>query len=241
MGEQNINITPKDDGVKIINESYHQHQVHDWNPKNYKLNSIKAIVDLVKTKGDKKNTVVLYDEVGIDVILDETIQNKPLDHCVYRYCFSLQFADWNKVFTIPFSQKQAVEFLRSRTPGEVEDIDSLIANIANIKVATTIVGDYSDDDEGNIVAMYKEDNGKEGRLRIPKEINVTMPIFKETIRCNMIFEVKLIKPRNQEEKPKIVFNCCRKDYYIQEAANVEIMKLKEGLEGYLILSGRAKG
>lgn len=239
MSEE-IQIIQNGEKVNIVKESFAQRQVHDWNPKKYKLNSINAIVDLVKIKGNKENTVILYDDKGIDIILDETVKNEPLDHCLYQYAYSLQFRDWNSIFGRAMDQKMAVEFLKSRTPGEINEVESLIANIAKIKLVTTIAGEYSDDNEGNITSIFKEKNGKEHKLTIPKEIVCTMPVFQETEEVQMIFEVKLIKPKHDDEKPLIIFNCCRKDYYIQATALIEVEKLKKHLEGYLILSGRAK-
>jgi hypothetical protein len=235
--KQAITIVPESDTVRIINEDYATRKVHDWNTRAYQLSSIQAVIDVIKAKGDKSKTIISYNDSKVVAVLDDTIQNRPLDEISYSFEYSLQMKFWLNLFGKPLSQKILIDCLKQVEDGEVSDRDKLMATLKVLNVATSIVGEYTYDDNNNIGFMYKSKDA-EGSGKIPQEILVTIPIFNESdLETEIPISLELNKPRSEEEKPTIALTCPKFNLLKKVAVKHETDKLKKALDGYLILAG----
>lgn len=236
----NINLKEGTETLKVVYEPIQERKIHNWNPREYKLESLKAVVDLVKRKGSIGNTVVFYsiEKSRVIVVLDDSIQDRPLDISEYIFARSDDLKDWARLFGNRLSQKQLVDFLKQREDTEVPERENLILNIQKLKVITEIVGNYEFDDNGNISLMYKETNGKEGMMSLPNKFSICLPILNESdYKPVLDIELELIKPKAENEKPVIILSCPKLDRHIKNAIEYEISNLKTELKGYLLLSG----
>lgn len=205
----------------------------------YRLNSIEAVAELVKAKGSKDHTVIFYNDDQIDIILDDSIMDRPQDRATYGFKPSDLFIEWNAIFDKPISQKDFVNFLKQRTPEELPDVGLLLAKVQNLKIATQIVGDYQFDDNNNFTVMYKAKDG-EGQVTLPSILEVTIPIlYGSDKKFTLEIELELNKPRSENEKPTFTLSCRKLKRYIREATEYEVGRLKAMLPGYLILAGAA--
>ncbi len=207
---------------------------------NYTLESVQSVIDLVEWKGDQENTVIFVDESGIQVILDDTVTGRPKDTAQYSYKDSLEFQEWKKNDAIGniLKQRDLVDFLKRRPEGEVDELEYLLATIQKLNLATVITGEYEQSDSNNVTVSFKIKES-EGSAKIPKTINVHMPlIFGSDKVLDMEVELEFRAPRNEGEKPVFLMTIPKYKRYRQEAIEYEVNKLKEALEGYLIMSGR---
>ncbi len=206
----------------------------------YRLDSIEAVAELVKAKGSKEHTVIFYNDDQIDIILDDSIMDRPRDTAVYGFKPSDLFIEWNSILDKPISQKDFVNFLKQRTPKELADLGMLLAKVQNLKIATQIMGDYQYDDNNNFTVMYKAKDG-EGQVTLPSILEVTIPIlYGSDKNFALEIELELNKPRSENEKPSFTLSCRQLKRYIREATEYEVERLKTMLPGYLILAGAAK-
>ncbi|MBU7006337.1 hypothetical protein [Phosphitispora fastidiosa] len=205
----------------------------------YTLTSIDAIAQLVLSKGSKEKTVILFSEGGIKIILDDTIQYRPQDTARFSFETSdevdewFQFARNNRI-----SQKEFVDFLRKREMFEVSNSDELLTKIQNLKVATEIVGDFNYDDNNNVSVMLKIKD-KETAIRLPREIDVNIPVLKNSDnRYYLKFDLELFKPKEENEKPYFTLACSNYNKVHRQAVEAEIRILKSLLPDYLILTSK---
>jgi hypothetical protein len=224
--------------VRVIQEPMETRRVHEWNAQRYNMSSMQAVIDFVKRKGTVENTVIFYNNDDVRVILDDSIQDRPLDQAMYPFNLSDRFKNWGEVFGRRMNQKDLGNFLRRLELDELPDRDMLVANIRKLQVITEIKGDYEYDEAGNVSVMYKESNGREGLMALPSLIEPYMPILNESnYEASIEVELELIKPKSEDEKPGIILTCPKKDLYIKDAIEHEVHRLKEALPEHLILAG----
>lgn len=231
---ERVHITPVGDKVTILHGNIN---VHQFQGTRYWLNSLASVVDLVKWKGSKEHTVIFYNDEEIQVILDDTVMDRPQDKATYGFTHSEPFKEWKAVLGDVLTQKEFVEFLRRRPQGEITEIETLLSTVQRLKLATQIIGDYAYDDNNNISFMFKIGD-TEGSAKLPAVLNVTIPLFNESDKVTKLeVELELRKPKAENEKPVFVLTCPKLNRYLKEAADYEVAKLKGSLDGYLILAG----
>jgi hypothetical protein len=242
--ETKINICPKEgtEVIRIITEPLQERKINEWNPKTYNLYSMKSVISLAQTKGSRANTVISYSDVSVKVILDDSIQDRPLDRAVYCFEKSQQLLDWEKIFDKALPQKDLVDFLKRRADSEFIESEfareKLISQVQKIKFITEIKGEFEYDDNSNISVMYKETNGTEGIMQLPGQINICITLLNESDWLGEMFvELELIKPKAEGEKPVIKLTCPKLKSHMLENIMYEVNKLKTALPEYLILSG----
>lgn len=238
--DMTIQVRPQEgtESVRIIHEPVATRRIHEWNQQKYNLSSMSAVIDFVERKGTVENTVIFYNNSDVRVILDDSIQDRPLDQAIYPFNLSDQFKNWNEVFGRGMNQKKLADFLRRLELDELPDRDMLVANVRKLQVITEIKGDYEYDEAGNVSVVYKESNGREGLMALPSLIEPYVPILNESeYESSIEVELELIKPKSEDEKPAIILTCPKKDLYIKDAIEYEVDRLKKALPDYLILAG----
>lgn len=231
---ERVNITPNGDTITILHGNV---RVHQFDGTDYKLRSMDAVIELVRERGSDENTVVFYNKSKVQVILDDTLMNRPQDRATYSFEWSDAFDEWRAIFGKPQAQKDFVDFLRRRPVGEVLEIESLIATVQRLNLVTEIVGDYQYDDNNNITFMFKSKDG-EGSAKLPRIIIVNITLLNESAKVfDLEVELELRKPKSENEKPLFVLTCPKLQRYTNEAVDYEIKRMKEALDGYLILAG----
>jgi len=231
---ERVHIEPKDGQVTILHGDI---KVYQFPGTNYKLNSINSIIQLVKWKGSKDHTVIFYDENQVQVILDDSLMDRPQDRAIYGFEFTQAFDEWTEIFGIAQNQKQFVDFLKRRPWDEMPIIEPLLAQVQNLKLMTEIIGDYSYDDNNNLTFMFKTKDG-EKMTKLPTAITLDMIILNESTFSQPVeFELELKKPKSENEKPMFIITCPKQKRYVKEAVEHEVSKMKKELEGYLIMAG----
>lgn len=235
----NLSVAEGTKGLHIKYEEIRTKEVIQWNPRSYELHSVDSIAEFVKQKGTKENTIVFYDESKVEVVLDETINDRPLDTLKYSYQKSMQLIDWNKVLDNWLTQKDFVRFLKSREDEEiVPNKENLIIQFSKLNLVTNIVGEYHQDDHGNVTFAYKESQGKEGIANIPTQLLINIPFLNGSEFEQVVeLDIELKRPKSEDEKPMIKITCPKYQLYLKRAIDNETDKLKELLEGYIILNG----
>lgn len=204
----------------------------------YTLESTQSVIDFIRWKGSQGDTVIFVDEKGIQVVLDDTEEDRPKDGAVYGYKKSMELEEWDNILANSVQQKDFINFLKRRPEGEVTDIDPLLAAVQKLNLATVITGDYAYEDINNHVVSFKIKE-TETSTRLPKVLMVRMPlIYGSEYVPEMEVELEFRAPRNEGEKPVFFLTMPKLDRYWKEAVDHEVKVLKESLEGYLILSGR---
>ncbi|ABR48550.1 hypothetical protein Amet_2396 [Alkaliphilus metalliredigens QYMF] len=237
----NVKVEVKEgtETLKLIHEPMQTRKIHEWNKRDYDLESLQAVIDLVERKGTLENSMIFYSTSSIRVILDDSIQDRPLDHATYKFQISDELHNWKQVFGQRLKQKELVDFLKRLDDDEVQNREELIMNVRKLQVMTEIKGEYRYDDDGNVSVMYKESNGREGLMALPRYIFITLPILNEgDHKPTLELELELIKPKAEDEKPAIVITCPKLKKHMDDAVKCEIDKLKSALPEHLIIAGR---
>ncbi len=231
---ERVHVEPKDGQVTILHGDI---KVYHFPGTNYQLNSVDSVIQLVKWKGSKDNTVIFYDENQIQVILDDSLMDRPQDKAIYGFEYTQAFSEWTDIFGNPLNQKQFVDFLKRRPWEESHIIEPLLAQVQNLKLMTEIIGDYSYDDHNNLTFMFKTKDG-EKMTKLPTVITLDMIILNEsTFNQQVEFELELKKPKAENEKPMFIVTCPKLKRYVKEAVEHEVSKMKKELDGYLIMAG----
>jgi len=223
-----------DQPVKIERADY---KIHPWNTRNYRLNSMQSLIDVVIHKGNPEKTVVFYNTEGVQVIFDDTIMDRPQDHAIFYYELSDAGVEWYGILGKRLDQKEFLDFLRRRPEDELAGIESLMARVQNLKLATEIVGDYEYDDHNNMTFMFKTKDG-EGSMQLPREMELYFtPLYDGLSEVEATIELELIKPKSENEKPGFVLRCPKWKRYLDIAKERELENLRKMLSEYLILAG----
>lgn len=231
---ERVHVEPKDGQVAILHGNI---EVYQYRGFDYKLDSIQSVIDLVKVKGSKERTVLFYNDSCVQVILDDTVTDRPKDEATYSFKFSDSFSDWRKILGSALTQKGFVDFLKRRPYEETTVLEPLLAKVQNLKLMTEIVGEYTYDDNNNISFMYKTKDG-EKMTKLPSVITINLAILNESDFFQSIeFELELKKPKSENEKPVFILTCPKMDQYIKNAVAHEVGILKSALDGYFILAG----
>ncbi|MEG0431020.1 MAG: hypothetical protein RR420_05355 [Anaerovoracaceae bacterium] len=230
--EINVNIPAGQDQVKVFTGTAECYQLKGAK---FDIESTQSMIDLINRKSNKEVAMILYNENGIKTILDDTISNRTKDIAYFQFNASLQLKEWKRILKNGLTQKEFVNFLKLREDEEIQDIENIMANIQKLKIDTKIAGEY-EDDGNNVTFVFKSKDGEE-MSKLPKLIYAQMPIIHDGKEFKLEFELELIKPKTEEEKPRFVVSCPKLERYWKQAVESEIDALKEALDGYLILNG----
>lgn len=206
------------------------------------LESVPAIADLLTKHGSAEKSIIYFNEKNINAILDQTIQDRPFDTVVYSFEASPQAEDWLKVFDEKLGQKDFIKFLKSREPGEIPDIERLMAQAQKITGNFKVISESTYIDSNNMGIVYKiEDaNGKttdEGKLDLPTKLLITMPLLKESLEFFTIeVDLELTKPVDGRP-PYFIMSCPRWTTFWRQAVYVAVDDLRDRLPDYLIIAG----
>lgn len=235
----NLEIYPVDDHAAEVHFRTGQLPTpYQYQGYRYILESIQSVIDLISWKGSAENTVIFVDEAGVQVILDDTVTDRPKDTAIYQYTESLEYKEWQSVLGRAIQQKAFIDFLKRRPEDQIEENDLLLASVQKLNLATVITGDFEYEDINNHVVAFKIKE-TETSTKLPKVLVVSMPLIygNENI-LTMEVELEFRAPRNDGEKPVFLLTIPKFDRYWQEAIEYEVSKLKEQLKEHLILSGR---
>ena len=127
--------------------------------------------------------------------------------------------------------------MRRREPGEIDNIENLIASIQNFKYVTNITGDFTYDDRNNYTFAFKIGDA-EGTVRLPQFITANLEIFNESELLQSIeIEIEVQKPKNEGDKLAFLLHCPKLSRYLKTAVEYEIDFVKNELDGYLVVAG----
>lgn len=234
----NLEIYPVDDHAAEVHFRTGQLPTpYQYQGYKYNLESMQSVIDLIRWKGSKENTVIFVDEEGVQAILDDTVTDQPKDGAVYQYKKSLEYQEWQIILGKAIPQKVFIDFLKRRPENQVDENDLLLASVQKLNLATVITGDFEYEDINNHVVSFKIKE-TETSTKLPKVLVVSMPlIYGSENVLTMEVELEFCAPRNDGEKPVFLLTIPKFDRYWQEAIDYEVAKLKEQLKDYLILSG----
>lgn len=209
----------------------------------HSFNSLQGLIDFIKKKGDPEKTVIFYNTKGLDImsvyaILDDSVTDRLQDVVKYNFDLSYDFSQWYNLFGSQLSQKDFIEFLKCLPDGQLKDYESLLASVQKLKIATQITGDYEYEDDNNITIMFKAKDG-EGSARLPKTLSIELYLLNESqYKQTIEIELKLIKPKSENEKPHFEIQCPKIKRYLDEAIKHAINNMKEQLNEFLIVAGK---
>lgn len=234
--EQKINITPQ--GNELVIREGTARSIFEYEGFKYKAFSTDSFVSLLRAKANPKKCIVAYYDTGMTAIVDDTVTDRDQDRVSYKFKRSLQCQDWEPFISgRGIGQKDLIKFLQRRDAGEVENGEALLYALKNFRYVTSIEGDFGQIDDHNYTFAFKTKEG-EGTVKIPQSIVVNMEIFNESEFVQPIeFEIEVYKPKEAGEAPGFRLECPKFPKYEQEAAKHEVEKMKEGLKGFLIVTG----
>lgn len=241
-----VNI-PEDGNIHITITNQKQELPEPLPPFNYQgikhfLQSVPAMATLLQRKGSSVNSIVYFNDSNINAILDQTIMDREFDTAIYSFEKSPQAIEWRNVFDKAMGQRDFIKFLKAREPGEIPDIEALLAAAqkitANFKVITE--SNYIDSNNLGIVYKIEDQNGQtvdEGKMTLPNKLIVTMPLLKESPHDFAVdIDLELTKPVDGKP-PFFVLSCPRWATFWRQAVEEAVEDLRKELPNYLIVAG----
>ncbi|MEI6286198.1 MAG: hypothetical protein WCP79_06815 [Bacillota bacterium] len=202
------------------------------------VHSVQSFIDLVKAKCGTAHCIINYNENFISALADDTVIDRNQDYIFYNFFFSNQFDEFKQVFERQINQKSFIDFLKRREPGEIMDLESLLAAIQNFRYVTNIAGDFSYDDNNNYTFMVKIGDA-ESTVKIPQYISANLEVYNDSKFFQSIeIEVEVVKPRSESERLAFTLKCPKLSKYLREAMLHEVEIMKNNLDGYLIVAGQ---
>lgn len=233
-----IPIDPSDELPEVVIRHGDAARIYTYKGFQYGLGSVQALIDLIKVRGSKDNTIIIYTEKSIRAILDDMIDDREQDTATYSFKFSDQFKEWLAILDDQLSQKELVQFLKHRPDAELsaEYRDLLLGAAQSLKLVTETVGEFEYKDNNNIGITFKTKDG-EGQTYIPSNFEISLPIFNEGKTFDIEIEIELKKPTTDNPRLAFTLTCPTRDRYVKDAAEDEVRVLKSALAGYIVLAG----
>lgn len=214
--------------------------VYNYQGFGYTALSTDAFIKLIQEKANKENAVIAYTNERMQVILDDAVVDRNKDTVTYQYQSSEQYKEWRKILSeegFRFEQKEIVDFMRRREETELDEMEMLLASLQNFKYVTSISGEASYEDGNNYTFGIKVGD-TEGQTSLPKVIVPKIEFFNESgFLQDVEVEIEVVKPKSDGEKLSFKLSCPKIERYIKAAVKYEVDKLKEQLDGYLIVTG----
>ena len=232
-----INISPI--GEELVLRTGTAPEVFQYKGFKYQAENVKSFVDLVKVKSSPEHGIVFYNENCFFAVIDDTVQDREQDHVFYAYIHSVQFKEWSPMLltTKAYSIKDFADFLKRREPHEIPKINDLLYAVQNFRYVTNIQGDFSFEDRNNYTFNVKI-NEAEGTVRVPRTINTSIEIFKDSgFFQNIEVEIEVHRPKDQDENPGFILSCPKFARYYEGAKKHEVDTLLELLPDYLVVAG----
>jgi len=234
--ETPINVTPI--GSELVLRHGEAAPVFIYKGYNHLVHSVVSFIALVKSKCGKEHAIINYNDKFISALADDTIVDRKQDYIFYNFIHSDQFNEFKQLFDRSLNQKNFIDFLKRREPGEIIDIEQLLAAIQGFKYVMNIAGDFSYDDNNNYTVMIKVGD-MEHSLKIPQYIAANIEIYNESKFFQLVeIELEIIKPKSEGEKPVFTLKCPKLSKYLREAMLHEVEIMKNNLDGYLIVAGQ---
>ncbi len=219
-------------------------RLHEFKGLHFEAHSTKSFAELVGWGQNGTRTLVFTHPDGFDAILDTGVQDRPQDTVSHAFTLSVLAKEWEKVLTRGgvFGIKDLADFLKRRTPGEIDRIEDLLYAVQNFRYVTSIAGDFSFEDRNNYSFAVKI-NEAETTVKVPKVFVVTLEILNESgFPQSLEIEVEVHRPKGETEKPGFLLSCPKWGRYFEEAKAHEVETLKGLLAetGVLVVSGTPK-
>lgn len=237
MEKIEVKVDPVE-GKELVLRTGNAAEIFQYQGFSYKAHSTDSLIALAIAKGDPGKSVIAYTENGIAVILDDTVKDRRQDRIAYGFKFSQQYSEWEPILKgAQLDQRSLQKFLQRREPGEIDEIEKLLAAVQCLKFAKNISGDSVITDNNNYTFAIQVGTA-ESTTKIPQMIIVNLEIFNESgLKQAVEIEVECNLPSRQDEKVTFSFTCPKLARYKREAVANEVDKVKEALAGYLIITG----
>jgi len=236
----NANIdTPINQETSIIQR---QGKAYDYQGRRYIIDSTDSMIDLVIERSNPGEVIVFHNDDGIITVFNPGITERPPDTAKYCFDIAQDIQEWLDIVNHPkngLKQKDFLDFLKCKKRDQVPGVELLIAEIQKFKMATTITGEFDYEDDNNVNVVFKMKDG-EGNAKLPKVINLKMPIIENSdFIFDLEIELSVKKPKAEDERPEFSMKCPKWKRYWKDAVELEIEKLKDklGMYGILILAG----
>jgi hypothetical protein len=236
---EKIEVKVTAEGNELILREGNARRIYEYKGFRHEAYSTDSFISLISAKANFDNTVIAYTDSGIEAIVDDQVFDRDQDRINYSFRLSQQFKEWEPILKgTAVDQKTFFKFLQRREPGEITNIDSLMAAVQNIKFAKTTSGEAAFTDNNNYVFAIQVGE-VEGTARIPQIIVANIAIYNESgYEQALEIEVEMNLPSRQDEKLTFGLSCPKLARYMREAVENEIDKVKEELDGYLIVTGK---
>lgn len=229
-----VTIAPKGDTIRVLHGDI---RVHQFSGTKYALRSIDSLIELAKTKGSQEHSVIFYNTSKVQMILDDTVMDRPQDMATYEFAASEAWKEWQDVLDHAMGQRDFVEFLRHRPANELANIEGLLAVVQRLSFATEIIGDFQYDDRNNISVMFKMKD-VEGSVKLPSVLELSIILLNESeFLSDIEIELELKKPKSENEKPTFTLTCPKLKRYWLDATEEAVDRMKDSLPGWMILAG----
>lgn len=204
----------------------------------HKTTSAEGFIDLVRSKSNKPNCVVFWDEDGgMKAIMDDTVYDRPQDSVTFSPAWTVQYKEWRDILTkgVSFEQKPFIDFLRTREPHELVGRDDLLMKVRKFTYVTRTEGDAIRDDNNNYSFALKVNN-VEATVQIPATMYLDIELFAESeYRQRVELDLEVEIPRKEGEKLKFKLSCPTFERYKQAAIDGIVERIKMELDGYLVV------
>lgn len=237
-------VTPQTDKVRI---EYHEPTEYIYRGVDYKLNSTDAIIGLINKRGCAENTLIFYDvegsDTGIQVVLDDTVQDRNKDTAAFKFIESDLMREWKELFNARqgVGQKDLIKYLKRRDPSEFVEpmmLQELMAIAQTLNIATVINFDSMYQNESNKEIAFKIKDA-ETSTKVPDMFQIQIPLYNESdLIVVMEVEIEVVKPTQEGQKAAFIFTCPKLPVYCKHAMKYEVEKIKTALPEFTVLAGR---
>ena len=237
---EKINVTVAGDTLTV--REGNAPEIFQYEGYHYRAHSADAFVNLVSDRGAAPGCIIAYNDAGFQAIMDDFLQTRDKDKVTYGLTNSVQYEEWEGILKKgeTFQQKQFLDFLRRREPGEIENMEALVAAIQKFKFVSTVTFESEFEDPENRSFVFKVGD-MEGTVKLPQSITVNIEVYNESgYTIPMEIELEVVRPKSDGEKLRFSLTCPKLARYLKLAWENEVSDVHDKLEdkGFLIIAGK---
>lgn len=210
--------------------------------RSHQLISTKATIDYVRLYGDKEKSLIMFNESGIRVILDETVTAGDRECVGMIFTTSPDYTEWNALFSTGKSvpHRNLIKFLVAHAHN-LERPDILVA-ARRITAKTYIDAESDVRDDGDSVGVNIKTQAGEEFAKFPREVVINLPVLRQDVInadtwCRVTLTLTIDLPEDGRGPIGFTLICPEWSALLQRRTTQEGEAVAEALEGYKVLNG----
>lgn len=201
-----------------------------------------SVITLAKKYGDQTKSLVLFNDTGIKLVLDEQIQRGQREIFSCAFAYSLDWRAWGELFGAAqaLDHQKLLRFL-IRQQHNMKEFE-LLDRMRCIRATAQVNLDSEVRLDGESAGVVFKATGDDSIVKFPRKFHVRLPVLDgdvddEASWVEFEVRVEIVMPENTNQKLGFMLFAPTLNAARRKRIDAEVGRVKEALEGWTIARG----